>query len=144
MWDDKKEVKKVAGITEDYFLDSPAMQKRLHSTVRSRLRKRRLVPYEDASDAAKRVIELSLMALGMIPIQLDVFAALRVNQKETVVRRLEQKGTLPVKAPASHKRKKRGKLDLMAVPEDSPTDAHRATKQASSESEGDLKQLAFF
>jgi hypothetical protein len=147
VWDDKEEVTKVAGIEDEYFLDSAAMQKRLHSTVRSRLRKRRLVPYEDASQAAKRVIELSLMALGKIPIQLDIFAAMRVNKQEEIASRIERNKPLSVKAPASRRRKK-GKLDLMAIPEDPPPQDNRPSSrstQADTESEeNQVKQLAFF
>ena len=147
VWDDKEEVTKVAGIEDECFLDSAAMQKRLHSTVRSRLRKRRLVPYEEASEAAKRVIELSLMALGKIPIQLDIFAAMRVNKQEEIASRIERSKPLSVKAPATRRRKK-GKLDLMAIPEDPPPDedqpSSRSTQADTESEERQVKQLAFF
>ncbi|MEM9955268.1 MAG: DUF6094 domain-containing protein [Chloroflexota bacterium] len=156
VWDDRTETKKVAGIEDPYFLKSPAMQKRLHSTVRSYLRKHHLVLYEDAGEGAKRVIELSLMALKLIPIELDIFASLRVNKKEaTLVGHPSTSNIMRAEQPVGEKEirkrhprkssqisrkssKRRGKtLDLMATPDDTSIDASNSDVV-------ELKQLAFF
>lgn len=133
VWDDQAEVKKVAGIEESTFLKSPAMQKRLHSAVRSYLRKRQLAPHDVCGEAAKRVIELSLMALNKIPIQLDIFASLRINKKQEISKRNPRKSPL---APTKSSKRK-GKLDLMAIPDDDAVDAPDSDVVP-------LKQLAFF
>ena len=134
VWDDQADVKKVAGIEEPYFLQSTAMQKRLHSTVRSYLRKRQLAPYDVSSEVAKGVIELSLMALNLIPIQLDIFATMRLNKKQEISKRNPRKMSPAPKKPSKRKGKT---LDLMAVPADEPVDAPNSDVV-------ELKQLAFF
>ena len=134
VWDDQADVKKVAGIEEPYFLQSTAMQKRLHSTVRSYLRKRQLAPYDVSSEVAKRVIELSLMALNLIPIQLDIFATMRINKQQEISKRNPRHTPQPPKKPSKRKGKM---LDLMAVPDDEPVDAPNSDVV-------ELKQLAFF
>ena len=129
-WDDKEDVQKVAGIEDDYFLTSESMQKALHRRVKVRLKKRRLVPYDDVSEAARHVIELSLMALGKIPIQLDIFASLRINKKQEVSKRNPRKSS-------KNSSKRKDKLNLMAIPDDRPVDAPDSELMPP-------KQLAFF
>lgn len=149
--DDEEDVQKVAGITNDYFLKSDSMQKRLHSRVRSQLRKRRIVAGEEASDAARRVIELSLMAYGKIPIQLDIFAAMRVNKKREISERIRQKRAIDSNTPPDppkkqSKKRKKGKIDLTAIPEDGSqhTDRPRSAIPDQDNHAKDLKQRALF
>lgn len=146
-WDDKEDVQKVAGIEDDYFLTSESMQKALHRRVKVRLKKRRLVPYDDVSEAARHVIELSLMALGKIPIQLDIFAALRVNKQQEIARRAKKNHASSPPAKSSNSKRRKTKLDLMAVPTDVPEDeksSPQARSAATEYEEEQPKQLAFF
>jgi len=87
------------------------------------------------------------MALRKSPIQLDIFAAMRVNKQEEIASRIERSKPLSVKAPATRRRKK-GKLDLMAIPEDPPPDedqpSSRSTQADTESEERQVKQLAFF
>jgi hypothetical protein len=146
-WDDKEDVQKVAGIEDDYFLTSESMQKALHRRVKVRLKKRRLVPYDDVSEAARHVIELSLMALGKFPIQLDIFAALRVNKQQEIARRAKKNHASSLPAKSSKPKRRKTKLDLMAVPTDVPEDeksSPQAHSTATEYEEDQPKQLAFF
>lgn len=146
-WDDKEDVQKVAGIKDDYFLTSESMQKALHRRVKVRLKKRRLVPHDDVSDVARHVIELSLMALGKIPIQLDIFAALRVNKQQEIAHRAKKNHASSLSAKPSRSKRRKTKLDLMAVPTDVPEDeksSPQARSTATEYEEDQPKQLAFF
>lgn len=115
-WDDVEEVKKVAGMLEDQFLTSDAMKDRLTRRVASWMRQKRLIISEDAGDIAQRVIDLSLMAFDLIPLQIDIFEAMRITQKAEIARRV-QANAPQLNQQAKTKRKK---LDLLALPEDDP------------------------
>ena len=116
-WDDKEEVKKIAGILEDCFMDSDPMKKRLLSRVTSWLKQKKLITADDVGDIVERVIDLSLMAFDLKPLQLDIFEGMRIAQKETIARRLSEKP--PASKPQSKKkRNKKTKLDLLAIPDE--------------------------
>ena len=135
-WDAVEAVKQVAGIREPYFTQSEPMQARLQRRVTRFLNDKRLVPHEQAATAAKRVIELSAMALGLIPIHLDVFEGLKVAQQEQQAR---QGQAIATRIPPTERKKR--KIDLMAIPDDDPPTDRNLTPEATADAP---RQLALF
>lgn len=117
-WDDVEEVKKVAGILEEHFLNSEAMKKRLCAQVASWLKQKKIITDDNVGDVAHRVIDLSLMAFDRIPLQIDIFEGMRVTQKENLARHI-QANPVQSNPQAKKKRKKKTRIDLLAVPDDS-------------------------
>jgi len=139
-WDDVEEVKKVAGVLEAQFLTSEPMQKRLCTRVASWLKQKKIVTGENIADIAKRVIDLSLMAFDLIPLQIDIFEGMRVLQKETAIQAVQQ-NLAQHKAQAKKKRATK-KLDLLAIPDDIPNELELAPIQI--EETNTPLQLALF
>lgn len=141
-WDDKEDVKQVTGILEDCYMDSESMQKRLLSRVSRYLKQKQLVTGEQVGDIAQRIIDLSLMAFDLKPLQLDIFDGMRLAQTTSRSQPMLRKiPTLKPKQKGKTRTKKKKQLDLMAVPDDSPD----PTEQADTVLDDDVpRQLAMF
>lgn len=144
-WDDKEDVKKVAGILEDCFMDSDPMQKRLLSRVSSWLKQKKLISGEQVGDIAQGIIDLSLMAFDLKPLQLDIFEGMRLAQIDS---RTQQVLTIPPAAKAKKRgkarAKKKKKLNLMAVPDDLTVGTEQGHIPSDDGASAAPRQLAMF
>ncbi|MEO1440974.1 MAG: hypothetical protein AAFV33_11260, partial [Chloroflexota bacterium] len=74
-------------------------------------------------EAAAKIVDLAKQAFGLTPVRLDIFEKLEEMRDEELQRELTVtlKADRPVAfAPAKQPKRKRKKLDLLAVPDDEP------------------------
>jgi len=144
-WDDREDVKKVTGMLEDCYMDSEPMQKRLLSRVSSFLKQKKLISGEQVGDIAQRIIDLSLMAFDLKPLQLDIFDGMRLAQKtshsQPILRKIP---TSKPKQKGKTRAKKKKQLDLMALPDDSPDPTEQAHIPLDDDTASTPRQLAMF
>ncbi|MBZ0307936.1 MAG: hypothetical protein K8I82_17850, partial [Anaerolineae bacterium] len=93
-------------------------------------------------ESAATIVDLAKQALGLTPIKLDIFEKLRDLHDEE-----QQEVFAKQSADQSAQKRKRGKIDLMAIPGDEPTEVtvpkHPLVQKQSTEEELPT-QLAMF
>nr|WP_281721312.1 hypothetical protein [Nitrosomonas nitrosa] len=126
----------VVGLRDPDFVKYPVHAEKLTRYVRGWLKQHRFVFMGCEDEAAAKIIDLAQQALGLKPIQLDVFQAMQDAQEEA----------LPLELSAPHQPKRRKKLDLLAVPDESPEATARKRPLASKrkQDEAEPVQLAMF
>ena len=141
------ETRKVVGLLDTEFPQYPVHEEQLTKWVRSWLKRKRYVFMGCEEEVAEKAVTVAKQAIGIEPLQLDVFGALQDMKDEQlqtdVIAELQQLQSQPSKT-ASKKRKKT--IDLMAIPEDDAEDNARQRPLASGQTVEDdtPKQLAMF
>lgn len=126
----------VVGLRDPDFVKYPVHAEKLIRYVRGWLKQNRFVFMGCEDEAAARIVDLAQQALGLKPIQLDVFQAMQDAQDEA----------LPLELSAPHQPKRRKKVDLLAVPDESPEASAPKRPLASKrpQDEAEPVQLAMF
>lgn len=141
------ETRKVVGLLDTDFAQYPVHEEQLIKWVRSWLKRKRYVFMGCEEEVAQNAVTVAKQAIGIEPLQLDVFGALQDMKDEqlqtAVINDLQQLQSQPSK-PTSKKRKKT--INLMAIPEDDAEDSARQRPLASGQTVEDdtPKQLAMF
>jgi len=106
------ETYKVIGMHNPDFNQYPVHEESMVRYVRGWLKQHRFVFMGCEEESATTIVDLAKQALGLTPIKLDIFEKLQDMQDEELQTSAKHKTGL------SDKKRKRGKIDLMAVPED--------------------------
>lgn len=126
----------VVGMRDPDFIKYPVHAEKLIRYVRGWLKQHRFVFMGCEDEAAVRIVDLAQQALGLTPIQIDVFQAIQDVQEEA----------LQLELSTLHQPKRRKKLDLLAVP-DNATEATAPKRPLASrqpQNETEPVQLAMF
>ena len=120
---DNEETRTVVGLRDPDFGQYPVHEETLIRHVRGWLKQHRFVFTGCEDEAAAKIVDLAKQALGLTPVKLDIFEKLEEMRDEELQREL----TVTLKAdrpaastPARQLKRKREKLDLLAVPDDDP------------------------
>jgi hypothetical protein len=126
----------VVGLRDPDFMKYPVHAEKLIRYVRGWLKQNRVVFMGCEGEAAAKIVDLAQQALGLTPIQLDVFQAMQDAQDEA----------LPLELSAPHQPKRRKKVDILAVPDDTPeaTAPKRPLASKRPQDEAEPVQLAMF
>lgn len=126
----------VVGLHDPDFMKYSVHAQTLIRYVRGWLKQNRVVFMGCEDEAAAKIVDLAQQALGLKPIQLDVFQATQDAQDEAL--------QLEISAP--HQPKRRKKLDLLAVPDESPeaTAPKHPLASKRKQDEAEPVQLAMF
>ena len=126
----------VVGLRDPDFMKYPVHAEKLIRYVRGWLKQNRFVFMGCEDEAAVKIVDLAQQALGLTPIQLDVFQAMHDAQDEA----------LQLELSAPHQPKRRKKVDLLAVPDESPeaTAPKRPLAPKRKQDESEPVQLAMF
>src|SRR5690606_9239978 len=98
----------VVGLRDPDFMKYPVHAEKLTRYVRGWLKQHRFVFMGCEDETAAKIVDLAQQALGLKPIQLDVFQAMQDAQDEA----------LQLELSAPHQPKRRKKVDLLAVPDE--------------------------
>ena len=107
------ETYKVIGMRDPEFSQYPVHEESMVRYVRGWLKQHRFVFMGCEDETAATIVDLAKQALGMTPIKLDIFEKLQDIHDEE---QLETHAKRPIEP--SGKKRKRGKIDLMAIPDD--------------------------
>jgi len=107
------ETYKIIGMRDSEFSQYPVHEESMVRYVRGWLKQHRFVFMGCEDETAATIVDLAKQALGLTPIKLDIFEKLRDLHDEE-----QQEVFAKQSAERSGKKRKRGKIDLMAVPED--------------------------
>jgi len=126
----------VVGLRDPDFVKYPVHAEKLVRYVRGWLKQNRVVFMGCEDEAAAKIVDLAKQALGLKPIQLDVFQAMQDAQDEA----------LQLELSAPHQPKRRKKVDLLAVPDESPeaTAPKHPLASKHKQDEAEPVQLAMF
>lgn len=120
---DNEETRTVVGLCDPDFGQYPVHEETLIRHVRGWLKQHRFVFIGCEDEAAAKIVDLAKQAFGLTPVKLDIFEKLEEMRDEELQREL----TVTLKAdrsetstPAKQPKRKRKKLDLLAVPDDEP------------------------
>jgi hypothetical protein len=111
------ETYKVIGMRDSEFSQYPVHEESMVRYVRGWLKQHRFVFMGCEDETAATIVDLAKQALGMIPIKLDIFEKLQDIHYEEQQEALAKHPLEP-----SGKKRKRGKIDLMAIPGDESTE----------------------
>jgi hypothetical protein len=111
------ETYKVIGMRDSEFSEYPVHEESMVRHVRGWLKQHRFVFMGCEDETAATIVDLAKQALGLTPIKLDIFEKLRDLHDEE-----QQELFAKQSAERSGKKRKRGKIDLMAIPGDEPTE----------------------
>ena len=120
---DNEETRTVVGLRDPDFAQYPVHEETLIRHVRGWLKKHRFVFTGCEDEAAAKIVDLAKQAFGLTPVKLDIFEKLEEMRDEELQRELTVtlKADRPAaSAPAKQPKRKRKKLDLLAVPDDEP------------------------
>jgi len=113
----------VVGLRDPDFMKYPVHAEKLTRYVRGWLKKHRFVFTGCEDEAAAKIVDLAKQAFGLTPVELDIFEKFREMRDEEHQREL----TVTLKADrsaasalAKQPKRKRKKLNLLAVPDDEP------------------------
>lgn len=128
----------VVGLRAPDFMHDPVHVQKMTRYVHGWLKQHRFVFAGCEDEVATKIVDLAQQALGLKPVQLDVFQAMQDAQEGTVQLQAE-----PVR---EYQPKRRKKLDLLAMPEDTPEDAapKRPLVSKRPQDETEPVQLAMF
>src|SRR5690606_23067916 len=130
----------IVGLRDPDFMKYPVHAEKLTRYVRGWLKQHRFVFTGCEDEAAAKIVDLAQQALGLAPIQLNVFQAMQDAKDEALQLELSSE-------PAQdHQPKRRKKLDLLTVPDDTPEAATPKYPLASKrpQDEAESVQLAMF
>lgn len=136
------ETYKVIGMRDSEFSQYPVHEESMVRHVRGWLKQHRFVFMGCEDETAATIVDLAKQALGLTPIKLDIFEKLRDLHDEE-----QQELFAKQSAERSGKKRKRDKIDLMAIPGDEPTEVSvpkRPLVQKQSTEEELPTQLAMF
>lgn len=121
----------VVGLRDQDFMKYPVHAEKLTRYVRGWLKQNRFVFMGCEDESAARIVDLAQQALGLKPIQLDVFQAMQDVQDEPMRERHP---------------KRRRKIDLSTTPDDVPeaTTPKRPLASKRKQDEAEPVQLAMF
>lgn len=111
------ETYKVIGMRDPEFSQYSVHEESMVRYVRGWLKQHRFVFMGCEDETAATIVDLAKQAPGMTPIKLDIFEKLQDIHDEE---KLETLAKRPIEA--SGKKRKRGKIDLMAIPGDESTE----------------------
>ena len=134
----------VVGLRDPDFGQYPVHAEKLTRYVRGWLKQHRFVFAGCEDEAAAKIVDLAQQALGLKPIQLDVFQTMQEARDEMLQEELSGQ---PESTPVPERQPKRLKaLDLLAVPEDVPeaTVPKRPFVAQRTRGEAEPVQLAMF
>lgn len=104
----------VVGLNDPDFVKYPVHEEAMIRHVQSWLKQQHFVFAGCEAESAKTILDLAKQALGLTPIKLDIFEKLQElhdeEQQTTLASKLKQDLPMP--------QRKRGKLDLLAIPTD--------------------------
>jgi hypothetical protein len=126
----------VVGLHDPDFSKYPVHAEKLTRYVRGWLKQHRFVFAGCEDEVAAKIVDLAQQALGLKPIQLDVFQAMQDAQDEA----------LQLELSAPHQPKRWKKSDLLTVPDDTPkaTAPKRPLAPKRKQDEAEPVQLAMF
>jgi hypothetical protein len=121
----------IVGLRDPDFMTYPVHAEMLIRYVRGWLKQNRVVFMGCEGEAAAKIVDLAQQALGLKPIQLEAFQPVQDAQDEPMRERHP---------------KRRRKLDLLAVPDDTPeaTAPQRPLASKRPQDEAEPVQLAMF
>ncbi|MAS35385.1 MAG: hypothetical protein CL610_15350 [Anaerolineaceae bacterium] len=130
----------VIGMRDPDFIKYPVHAETLIRYVRGWLKQHRFVFTGCEDEAATKIVDLAQQALGLKPIQIDVFQAMQEARDE------ELQHELSAKLQSERPPKQRKALDLLAVPDDTPeaTVPKRPFVAKRTRGEAEPVQLAMF
>lgn len=134
----------VVGMRDPDFGQYSLHAEKLARYVRGWLKQHRFVFAGCEDEAAAKIVDLAQQALGLKPIQLDVFQAMQDVWDDAL--QLELSAQLQFESAPERQPKRRKKFDLLAVPDDVPeaTVPKRPFVAKRSREEAEPVQLAMF
>ena len=142
--DPREDKRAVMGMCDPEFLGSAANEEKLTHWVRAWLTEQRVVFHGCEDESAAKIVALAKQALGLLPVEIDVFTAQEVHEDSFQADSLdgEHEAFTHSKLPSTKPKptaRKRKIIDLTQVPE-----FERVTASRANSDDVPMRQLALF